>query len=202
VQGRKEEAGTVPRVAAHAIETIVLDAVAAVMPLTSGQARTSDRQRIRDVVTKVIIGCDAIEIRLDEAAAALSPSNPLIVPWSAPHLRRRRGMVGPANDTEFANRPIRADARAKLLHGIAKAKHWVEAIFTGTAADIETIAEREAITPRSARMILSLAFVAPDIIEAANNGTLPRGFGLSRLTDLPMSWAAQRKRLGLEQPRS
>ena len=42
-------------------------------------------------------------------------------------------------------------------------------------------------------MALSLAFIAPDIIEAVANGTLPRGFGLSRLTDLPISWAKQRE---------
>ena len=28
-------------------------------------------------------------------------------------------------------------------------------------------------------------------------GTLPRGFGVSRLTDLPASWASQRRALGI-----
>jgi hypothetical protein len=46
-------------------------------------------------------------------------------------------------------------------------------------------------------MTLSLAFLAPDIVEAAADGILPRGFGLSRLTDLPLSWAEQRHKLGL-----
>ena len=46
-------------------------------------------------------------------------------------------------------------------------------------------------------MTLSLAFVAPDIIEAVANGTLPRGFGISRLTDLPIRWAEQHQKLGL-----
>ena len=46
-------------------------------------------------------------------------------------------------------------------------------------------------------MTLSLAFLAPDIVEAATDGLLPRGFGLSRLTDLPLSWAEQRNKLGL-----
>ena len=49
-------------------------------------------------------------------------------------------------------------------------------------------------------MTLSLAFIAPDIIEAVANGTLPRGFGISRLTELPISWAEQRQKRGLRWP--
>jgi len=43
----------------------------------------------------------------------------------------------------------------------------------------------------------SLAFVAPDIIEALIEGKLPRGIGITKLTDLPSSWTDQRKILGL-----
>lgn len=46
-------------------------------------------------------------------------------------------------------------------------------------------------------MILSLAFLAPDIVTAAIAGTLPRGLGLSDMTDLPIDWSEQRIRLGL-----
>ena len=46
-------------------------------------------------------------------------------------------------------------------------------------------------------MILSLAFLAPDIVKAAIEGTLPRGTGLSTLTDLPMGWTEQRTVVGL-----
>ncbi len=61
--------------------------------------------------------------------------------------------------------------------------------MTGSVPDIETIAQRDGISERSARMGLSLAFLAPDIVEAAADGSLPRGFGISRLTDMPISWA-------------
>ena len=40
-------------------------------------------------------------------------------------------------------------------------------------------------------MTLSLAFLAPDIVKAAIDGRLPRGFGLKRLIDLPMAWPDQ-----------
>ena len=53
-------------------------------------------------------------------------------------------------------------------------------------------------------MRISLAFVAPDIIEALIAGSLPRGIGITRLSDLPPSWAKQRKMLGIsnQSPRS
>jgi site-specific DNA recombinase len=50
---------------------------------------------------------------------------------------------------------------------------------------------------RSVHMLISLAFVAPDIIEALIAGRLPRGIGITRLADVPPSWAKQRKLLGI-----
>jgi hypothetical protein len=47
-------------------------------------------------------------------------------------------------------------------------------------------------------MMISLAFVAPDIIEAAMSGAIPRGIGLTRLMDLPPLWSEQRRLLGLK----
>jgi hypothetical protein len=46
-------------------------------------------------------------------------------------------------------------------------------------------------------MLLSLAFVDPAIVTASLERRLPRGFGMSRLTDLPPDWTEQRKSLGL-----
>jgi site-specific DNA recombinase len=83
-----------------------------------------------------------------------------------------------------------------LLAAIAKGRRWLDDIASGAASDIESIAAREGLSERSARMILSLAFLAPNIVKAAFNGT-PRGFGVSRLTDLPARWNEQRQRLGL-----
>jgi len=59
---------------------------------------------------------------------------------------------------------------------------------------------REGIPERSARSIISLAFLAPEIVRGAVDGTLPRGFGVSRLIDLPARWTAQRSLLGLAGP--
>jgi hypothetical protein len=49
-------------------------------------------------------------------------------------------------------------------------------------------------------MTLSLAFLAPEIVKAAVEGRLPRGFGLKRLVDLPVAWPDQWRALGLQAP--
>ena len=63
--------------------------------------------------------------------------------------------------------------------------------------DLNEIAKREGRSKRSVRMILSLAFLSPEIVSAAIAGTLPRGLGLSNMTGAPMDWSEQRKRLGI-----
>ena len=63
---------------------------------------------------------------------------------------------------------------------------------------LESPASREGRTVRSIRMTLSLAFLAPEIVKAAVEGRLPRGFGLKRLVDLPMAWPDQWRTLELQ----
>ena len=46
-------------------------------------------------------------------------------------------------------------------------------------------------------MMISLAFLAPDLVKAAIEGRLPHGIGVARLTDLPLEWARQHEMLGL-----
>jgi hypothetical protein len=62
------------------------------------------------------------------------------------------------------------------------------------------LARLENRTPRSIRMTLTLAFLDPALVEAACAGTLPRGYGVTRLVDLPPIFANQWQALGLSRP--
>ncbi len=62
----------------------------------------------------------------------------------------------------------------------------------------QAIAEREGCSLRHVERMLSLAFLAPDLIRAAVEGRLPRGVGLSRLIDSPAAWSRQWQLLGLQ----
>ncbi len=93
-------------------------------------------------------------------------------------------------------RPIRSDSRARLLQAIALGRSWLQELTNGKVKDTDAIAAREDRSKRSVHMMLSLAFVAPDIVEAAISGRLPRGIGISRLIDLAPNWSQQRALLG------
>jgi hypothetical protein len=46
-------------------------------------------------------------------------------------------------------------------------------------------------------MMISLAFLAPDLVTAAMHGRLPRGVGVTRLIEAPIEWSRQWHMLGL-----
>ena len=186
--------GSVARVAADAVERIVLDAIR-----DRGPDSDTAAAAIAARIGKATLGARSIELQL--FGDGDRPPEKMAIPWSPEPFRRKRAVIAPADDGSHDPRPIRAEARTKLLAAIARARRWLDDLISGRAASIETIAVREGVSERSARMALSLAFLAPDIVKAALDATLPRGFGLSRLTDMPASWAEQRKLLGLAAPR-
>ena len=213
-QGRKEEAGTVKRVAAEEVETIVLDAIArtrhASEPMqhdhwrsaepggrTAPQdtAATSSDDPLREQIEKVTLRAQSIDIVLRKTDAV--PAERLSIAWTSKTFRRKREVIAPRSEGSSELQPIRWLARTRLVSAIVRARQWLDEIISGRSAGIEAIAAREGLNERSARMTLSLAFLAPDIVKAAVDGTLPRGFGVSRLMDLPASWATQRRALGL-----
>ena len=108
-------------------------------------------------------------------------------------------MEGVADEKTTA-RPMRANARAILVGALGEAHRWLDELLSEPCQTLESLVLREGKTERSIRMTLSLAFLAPDIVKAAVEGRLPRGFGLKRLVDLPMAWSDQWRALGLAAP--
>jgi hypothetical protein len=45
-------------------------------------------------------------------------------------------------------------------------------------------------------MTISLAFLAPSLVQAAVEGRLPHGVGVARLLDAPAFWVRQQQVLG------
>lgn len=48
-------------------------------------------------------------------------------------------------------------------------------------------------------MTISLAFLAPDLVKAAVDGSLPHGVGVTCLYDPPAEWSHQYLKFGLAQ---
>ena len=96
-----------------------------------------------------------------------------------------------------ANQAIRAESRALLVASIARGRRWLNELMTDPKANADSIAVRENCTVRKINMTISLAFLAPDLVNAAIESRLPRGLGVARLCDLPAGWQRQRQMLGL-----
>ena len=141
-----------------------------------------------------------IRIALSVHAAEEGEADTLSLPWTASSPHRRREIIQGANEEVGVARPMPHGARVILIDAIRQAHRWLDNLLSNPNETVEAIASREGKTERSIRMTLSLAFLAPDIVKAAIDGRLPRGFGLKRLVDPPMSWSDQWRVLGLRAP--
>jgi site-specific DNA recombinase len=190
-QGRKAEAGSLARIAAREVDALVLKSIRQLSgPNPEMDKPESDFLLIEKLVERVVISRSNVAITFVDRA-------PVTIAWSPPTFPRKREVIAPSGHTGDI-RPIRAEARTKLVKAIAKSRLWLDELMSGTARDTDQLALRENVTERSIRTLLTLAFLAPDLVKAAVDGRLPRGFGVSRLVNLPSKWEEQRRTLGLE----
>jgi site-specific DNA recombinase len=191
LQGRKQDAGSIARVPAVEIEQAVVAAVAANFVRTNNaESVTTSTLDGLERCEKVVVSKTSINISIAEDG---SKKRIIAVPWAPPGHYRTREIVAPAEACQHqAIRPIRAEARARLIEAIAKARVWVDELVSGRVSGTDAIARRERQSERSVRMTLNLAFLAPQIVEAAIGGTLPHGAAVSNLTHVVTLWSQQR----------
>jgi site-specific DNA recombinase len=195
LQGDKSKAGSILRVPAADVETLVAEALGKLSP-----DRAASQTDIRELIDRVVIGQATIRIQLSDVAEGTDSPRILTLPWTRPSPYRKREIIQGANDAKTYARPMPANARAILIEALRDAHRWLDELLSDPRLALESIALREGKTVRSIRMILSLAFLAPEIVKAAVEGRLPRGFGLKRLVDLPVAWPDQWRALGLQAP--
>jgi len=95
---------------------------------------------------------------------------------------------------------MESDERDRLIRGIGRARSWLDDLIKGAIVDTAELAARCDRTERSIRQTLSLALLDPALIDAACSGQLPRGYGVTRLMDLPSRFADHWRALGLQRP--
>src|SRR5271166_1509237 len=195
LQGDKSKAGSIVRVPAAEVEAVITEAVSKLS--ADGPASQAD---IRNRIDRVTVGRTAIQVQLSEAAEAEAGARTLTFAWTPPSPYRKREIIQAANDANAGARPMRANARTILVEALRDAHRWLDELLSDPRQTLESLASREGKTERSIRMTVSLAFLAPDIVRAAVEGRLPRGYGLKRLVDLPMAWPDQWRALGLQGP--
>jgi len=149
------------------------------------------------LVERVNVRPGAIEIELVDDAADTNRAKTIVVPWCKPPSRVQREVILPAKGQSEDPRAMSSDTRSRLLFAIAIARRWMEDLAVGRVESIDVLAAREGRSARSVTMLLSLAFLAPDLVKAIVDNRLPRGVGLTSLVDLPSVWGKQWKALGL-----
>jgi site-specific DNA recombinase len=220
LRGDKANAGSVARVSAPEIERRVIEAIGGldqnqesqaihrgrhpsrdnIPPAQNENARPDHHERIRSRIEGVTLGSGAIRIALSRDADQEAEAKVLTVAWTAPSPNRRREIIQGTSAGSSSIRPLPTSARLVLLKALRKAHRWLDELLTDSKQTIDSIAARESKSERSIRMTLSLAFLSPDLVKAAIDGRLPRGFGLTRLVDLPSAWSDQWAALGLKAP--
>jgi site-specific DNA recombinase len=130
-------------------------------------------------------------------ANAMATATPLLVHWRKPPFRKARELLLPPSIPRQNARPIKVERKAKLLRAIARGRLWLDELISGAVQDVQQIATRHHCSVRHVNMTISLAFLAPGLVNAAIEGRLPRGIGVAALRDSPAEWSLQYQRLGL-----
>lgn len=82
-----------------------------------------------------------------------------------------------------------------LIRAITRAHQWFEELSSGQVETISQIARREKIDKRDAALILSLAFLAPDIVEAIIASKQPADMTANVLLKAPeFHWSRSSKK--------
>jgi len=198
VQGQPEQAGAVRRLPATEIEAAVIGAVREhVKPAVA----TDDRSLIDAYVARVEVKPEHVLIQLtqpqDDVDGVRGGERTLYVPWRKVSSTRRREILLPAAMARQHVRPMRSETRATLLAAIARGRRWLHELMSDRAATAQSIAKREGCSLRRVTMLISLAFLAPDLVKAAIEGRLPRRIAVGRLVDMPPEWSRQYDIIGL-----
>jgi hypothetical protein len=200
IQGQAAKAGSIARVAAPEIESIVVGAVRKHFSLSPDIDATAV---IQNQVLRVVVRLGKLVVQLTNPPASAvvakrkKASTQIEVPWHKPPATRRREILVPqsATPSHRSLRPIRSENRALLVASIARGRRWLNELVTDHGATTTTIAARERCSERKVNMTISLAFLAPELVQAAIDGRLPHGMGVARLSELPASWSQQRSML-------
>jgi site-specific DNA recombinase len=207
IQGRTDKAAKLNRVPAAQIEALIVSALRKYLKMPSsnkleaqGSRSPSDQDLISTHIARVDVNPDHLAVQLSGKPDQQGGKRDhiMLIPWRKPPSKRPREIILPAGGSSHRDsRPIRSETRVRLVTAIAKGRRWLDALMAGTVTNIEQIAAAETCTVRQVSMTISLAFLAPNLVQAAVEGRLPRGVGLANLRDAPAEWSRQYARLGL-----
>jgi site-specific DNA recombinase len=155
LRGRKEAAGSAPRVPAQEIETAIENALRCQIQNLDESRTTAS---LFETFRRIVVRDDSIVITTQaENADYEAPPNSIKVPWQA---------ISKLGRTHVPANPKGSLPAQHLLQSIVRAYTWMNALANGQYASIEDLAKAVEIHPKVTRLNLRLAFLAPSIVQA------------------------------------
>lgn len=116
---------------------------------------------------------------------------------STPVCLKRCGLETRLIIDNVAPAPAHNRSTRVIQETLAKALVWNETLLRGEVASTNALAKREGVNQRHIARLLSLAWLAPDIMKAIMRGDIPSTLSLASLKKgFPLDWEEQRKVLG------
>ena len=168
LRGRRHKAGTVTRISAPEVETLV-------------KAASEECGLTMDQIEKVTVS--ATSIRVDAGGQIKRKLRTIDIPWSP----RPKGV---------ATITLAADQiDEKLLKSVVRAHAWLAALSTGRYTCVKDLAAESNVNPKVVRQGLRLAFLPPELTMDALGGAATVALKDIPKT-LPLAWSKQRMMIG------
>ena len=206
LKGRKQEAGSLPRISGTDLETAVLSALRGKRARLPPEDTSSNREIVTNLIQNVEVGEKKIRVNLKTPCAGSVPhvsanrselnmsdqsdvTHYIDVPW-----QRTAGPL--AYIEEGAKRSNEPDLA--LVQAVARARLWMGLLINGEHASIESLAAFVNMHPKVVRKGIRLAFLAPEITRLIVLGQQPSPLTLTCLHEAAASlaWAEQRRKIG------
>ena len=182
LRGRKDAAGSIPRVAAQQIEAMV---EAEVRQQATGMNEFASAGSIFERIARVAMKAKSIEVT---ARIAGDENSPIIKTFELPWVTKDRSTAIRIEPSQ------RGMPDQKLLQAVVRAHAWLNNLTTGRHLSVEDLAHAAKLHPKVTCQALRLAFLAPDITTAILDGTHPTELTLRRIPKLlPLSWSRHRQ---------
>jgi site-specific DNA recombinase len=205
-EAKTASVGSVSRVPAAEIEDVIIKSLEPHLAAKQdGSAYSAillrDSETLAQLVAEIVVHGDRLVVRLTSDQADddsdRSDDESLTIPWSKPPSKKARRILLPSGVSRDDARPEQFERRARLVSAIAKGRRWLDDVISGRVTTVQEICVREKCSVRQVNLAISLAFLAPNLVQAAVEGRLPRGIGVERLRDPPAEWSRQFEALGL-----
>jgi DNA invertase Pin-like site-specific DNA recombinase len=177
LRGRKDNAGSIARIAAAEIE-------AAVFAALKTERQAADASNI-DVLERVVVAPSQLLITI---AGDNLPLQKLVIPWIAPQKD-----AGSTIEDNGSPKDVRNDS---LIQSTVRAYAWTHLLQDGTYGSVEELADANNIHPKVIRQNLRLAYLSPEVTSAILEGSQPASLSLARIPKLlSLKWVDHRSLL-------